>query len=139
MQRPSFLLAFFVAVITAFPVISEEIKGTAATPPYRLLSRPTIGRTQITDTFWAPRIKTSRDVALPYAFDVCGKTGRISNFEKAAGKLEGKFEGIWFNDSDVYKIIQGAAYELAIQHDEKLDKLTDEVIAKIAAAQQADG
>ena len=53
--------------------------------------------------------------------------------------MEGKFEGIWFNDSDVYKVLQGAAYELAIKHDPELDELADATIAKIAAAQQPDG
>ena len=91
------------------------------------------------DDFWAPKIKTCREVTLPYCFETCEKTGRISNFSKAAGLMEGKFEGIWFNDSDVYKVLEGAAYVLATTDDPKLDKLTDEVIAKIAAAQQPDG
>ena len=82
---------------------------------------------------------TSREVTLPYAFEVCESTGRISNFAKAAGWVDGKFEGIWFNDSDVYKVLQAAAYDLGFKRDPELDKLTDDVVTKIAAAQQPDG
>jgi DUF1680 family protein len=53
--------------------------------------------------------------------------------------MDGKFEGIWFNDSDVYKVLQAAAYELGLKRDPELDKLTDDVVTKIAAAQQPDG
>ena len=111
----------------------------SAEPPYRVLMAPGIGEVQMADAFWAPRMKTCREVTLPYAFEVCERTGRIGNFVKAAGRMEGKFEGIWFNDSDVYKVLQGAAYELAVKHDPELDKLADSIIAKIAAAQQPNG
>ena len=66
-------------------------------------------------------------------------TGRISNFAKAAGGSPGKFEGIYFNDSDVYKVIEGAAYSLQIHPDPALDKYLDDLIDTIAAAQQKDG
>ena len=98
-----------------------------------------LAQVQIQDEFWAPRMKTCREITLPYCFNICEQTGRISNFAKAAGQMEGAFEGIWFNDSDVYKVLQGAAYELGLKADPKLDELTDAVIAKIAAAQQPDG
>jgi len=84
-------------------------------------------------------MKTCRETTLPYCFDVCEQTGRIRNFVKASGQMEGEFEGIWFDDSDVYKVLQGAAYELGAGADPKLDEMTDAVIAKIAAAQQPDG
>jgi DUF1680 family protein len=134
-------------VLSALAAGSEELNrfsqcganDASDEPPYRALMAPGIGDVQIADAFWAPRMKTCREVTLPYAFDVCQRTGRISNFVKAAGRMEGKFEGIWFNDSDVYKVLQGAAYQLAVNYDPELDKLTDDVIAKIAAAQQPDG
>jgi len=53
--------------------------------------------------------------------------------------MDGKFEGIWFTDSDVYKVLQAAAYELGFKRDPELDKLTDDVVIKIAVAQQPDG
>jgi DUF1680 family protein len=63
----------------------------------------------IADEFWSPRLQTNREVTVPYNFRKCEETGRIDNFAKAAGLMEGKFEGIFFNDSDVYKVIEGAA------------------------------
>lgn len=91
------------------------------------------------DGFWKPRLDTNRRVSVRYNFDLCEKTGRIRNFA-VAGKLEaGQFEGIYFNDSDVYKVIEGAAYSLATQADAELDAYLDGLIAKIAAAQEPDG
>ena len=79
-----------------------------------------------------------REVAA-HNFKWCEQTGRISNFAKAAGLVKGKFEGIYFNDSDVYKVLEGACYSLADHPDPKLEKIVDDVVAKIAAAQQPDG
>src|SRR5688572_26065235 len=89
--------------------------------------------------FWAPRLETNRTVTVWHNFDQCEKTGRIRNFEKAAGKMQGGHEGLFFNDSDVYKVIEGAAYILATKPDEKLDKYLDDLIATMAAAQRPDG
>ncbi|MFC1634901.1 beta-L-arabinofuranosidase domain-containing protein, partial [Planctomycetota bacterium] len=69
---------------------------------------------RVSDDFWTPRLETNRKVTIPYAFEKCEETGRIRNFEKAAGLMEGKHEGIYFNDSDVYKIMEGAAYSLQV-------------------------
>lgn len=94
---------------------------------------------RVVDEFWAPRLQTNRKVTIPYAFKMCEQTGRIDNFA-VAGKLKpGKFRGIYFNDSDVYKVVEGAAYALAIQPDPALDQYLDELIAQIAAAQEPDG
>jgi len=93
----------------------------------------------IADEFWAPRIETNRKVTVPYDFQKCEETGRIDNFAKAGGLMEGKFEGIYFNDSDLYKVIEGAAYSLKSHPDPELEKYVDGVIEKIAAAQWEDG
>lgn len=93
----------------------------------------------VADEFWAPRIETNRKISIPHAFRKCEETGRISNFAKAGGLMKGKHEGAYFNDSDVYKIIEGAAYALKIHPDPKLEKYVDGVIDKIAAAQWEDG
>ena len=66
------------------------------------------------DEFWAPRLETNRKVTVTYDFEKCEQTGRIDNFAKAGGLMEGEFEGIFFNDSDLYKVIEGAAYSLKI-------------------------
>ncbi len=94
---------------------------------------------QIRDEFWTPRIETNRLRSLPHNFKWCRQTGRLSNFAKAGKLQEGEFEGIYFNDSDVYKVLEGASYSLQAHPDADLEKQTDEVIASIAAAQQANG
>ncbi len=91
------------------------------------------------DTFWAPRLETNRTVTLPHNFRKCEETGRIDNFAKAGGLMPGKFEGIFFNDSDVFKVVEGAAYCLSLHPDPALDACLDDLIAKFAAAQEPDG
>lgn len=93
----------------------------------------------ITDAFWKPKMETVATATI----DACvnytqNKTGRIRNFEKAA-KHSGKHEGIYYDDSDVYKAIEAIAYALKNHPDASLEKNTDEWIDKIAAAQLPDG
>jgi DUF1680 family protein len=93
----------------------------------------------ITDAFWIPRIATNRTATIEANLRQCEVTGRIKNFA-VAGKLEaGKHEGALYNDSDVYKVIEGIAYALSTNRDPDLEKRTDTIIDKIAAAQQPDG
>jgi hypothetical protein len=94
---------------------------------------------RVEDRFWSPRLQTSREVTIPYCFGRCQETGRLANFARAAGLEEGPFQGIYFDDSDVYKVIEGAAYALAARPDPDLDGFLDGLIARIAAAQQPDG
>lgn len=94
---------------------------------------------KISDEFWSPRLETNREVTIPYTFQKSVETGRISNFAKAGGLEEGEFEGIFFNDSDVFKIIEGASYSLQVNFDPELKTYLDGVIDKIAAAQEDDG
>lgn len=94
---------------------------------------------QIADEFWSGRLKTVVEQTLPHCFEQCRQTGRLRNFDKAAGRLKGEFEGYYFNDSDVYKVLEGAAYALMYQRDPQLEAYVDELIARIAAAQDDDG
>ena len=91
------------------------------------------------DAFWLPRLETNRTVTIPYDFAKCEETGRVANFLKAAGKMEGPHQGLMFNDSDVFKVLEGAAYSLHLHPDPELDAYLDDLIAKIAAAQEDDG
>jgi DUF1680 family protein len=93
----------------------------------------------IADDFWSRRLEINRKITIPYAFKQCEATGRIDNFAIAGGLKKGKFCGIHFNDSDVYKVIEGASYALAISRDPELERYVDSVITKIAAAQEKDG
>ncbi len=63
----------------------------------------------------------------------------IENFKIAAGRVEGEFHGMVFQDSDVAKWLEAAAYQLAVKPDPDLEKRTDEVIDLIAEAQLDDG
>jgi uncharacterized protein len=98
-----------------------------------------------TDSFWLPRIEVNRTVTIPFAFGKCEETKRVYNFERAAAALRGeKLEdktppGFPFDDTDVYKVIEGAAYTLSVKPDPKLEAYLDALIAKVAAAQEADG
>jgi len=94
---------------------------------------------KVHEGFWLPRMTTNREVTVRYDFKKCEETGRIANFARAGGLEEGGFQGIFFNDSDVVKIVEGAAYCLALKPDKKLDSYLDDLIAKIAAAQEDDG
>lgn len=89
--------------------------------------------------FWLPRLETNRTVTLPYALAKCEATGRVDNFLKAAGKLDGPHTGLVFNDSDIYKALEGAAYSLSLHPDTELDAYLDGLIAKVADAQEPDG
>ncbi|MGE5295250.1 MAG: glycoside hydrolase family 127 protein, partial [Solirubrobacterales bacterium] len=93
----------------------------------------------VQDGFWTPRLQTNQLVTLPYCFQKCEETGRIRNFEKAAGLRQGKHEGIFFDDSDVYKIMEGAAYSLQVHPDVMLRMYLDKLITIMAAAQWPDG
>jgi len=94
---------------------------------------------RLTDAFWAPRIETNRTVTIPAIFKKCEETGRIDNFAIAGGLLKGEYKGERYNDTDVYKTIEGASYSLMVRPDGALDRYLDGVIAKIAAAQEPDG
>ncbi|MFO0827620.1 MAG: glycoside hydrolase family 127 protein [Phycisphaerales bacterium] len=94
---------------------------------------------KLTDRFWAPRAEAARKVTIPTCFRQCEQTGRIANFDRAAGKDPTPFQGNCYDDSDVYKVIEGAAYSLAQHPDPELDAYLDALIARIAAAQESDG
>jgi DUF1680 family protein len=94
---------------------------------------------KITDGFWAPRLRSHATTTLAVCIDqIENQTGRIRNFECAAADT-GKHSGIYFDDSDVYKALEGIAYTLANNHDAALEGKADEWIDKFAAAQEPDG
>lgn len=95
---------------------------------------------RITDDFWLPAIIRNTEVSIPIAFRQSEETGRIANFEVAGGLKEGSFCSNYpFDDSDVFKIIEGASYSLMIRYDPELDAYLDSLILKISLAQEEDG
>lgn len=94
----------------------------------------------ITDAFWKPRMDAVAQVTIPVCMDQTEiKTPRLRNFEKVARHQGEKHEGIYFDDSDVYKALQAIAYSLRNQPDATIEKRADAWIDKIAAAQLPDG
>lgn len=94
---------------------------------------------KLADQFWLPRIKINHNVTIPASFERCEKTGRVKNFEMAAAK-SGKFCTIYpFDDTDIYKTIEGASFSLSLFPDAKLEVYIDSLIVKIALAQEPDG
>ncbi|MDR3140447.1 MAG: glycoside hydrolase family 127 protein [Tannerellaceae bacterium] len=95
---------------------------------------------KVTDHFWGQRLKASREVTIPLAFGKCEETGRYENFVKAANPSPVyKVEGFSFDDTDVYKTIEGASYSMQTYPDKKLAEYIDSVITIMAAAQEPDG
>lgn len=95
---------------------------------------------QVTDSFWLPIIETNRTVTIPFAFKKCEETGRIANFAVAGKVIPGRFCSKYgFDDSDVYKIIEGAAYTLTTHPDPRLEAYLDSIANLIAKAQEPDG
>ena len=94
----------------------------------------------LNDGFWSPRIEINRTVSIPSAFHECEVNGRFDNFALAAGLIKGEHKGDFsFDDTDPYKVIEGASYSLAVHYDAKLDHYLDSVINIIALAQESDG
>lgn len=136
MRRHNFTIEYkavglLLAGLMASAVVPAEPVATVEPVPFWNV-RPDEG-------FWADRIGASREVTIPHCLMQCEETGRIDNFSIAAGLKEGKHVGAPYNDSDVYKVLEGVIYHLKTHPDPELEKQLDGVIAKIAAAQQADG
>ncbi len=124
--------------VLAVCALSVTVCWGAATPDYPYQPVP-LNQVVIREGFWLPRFETNRLVTVWADFRKSEETGRISNFARAGKLEEGPFRGIPFDDSDVFKIVEGAAYTLATHPDPKLDTYLDGLIAKMAAAQEPDG
>ena len=99
-----------------------------------------IKNVELTDNFWLPAIKTIQQVTVQYAFDKCKREGRMDNFLIAGGKMKGETRGkMPFDDTDLYKIIEGASYSLISAPDKNLEAYLDSVIDIIATGQEKDG
>ncbi len=107
--------------------------------PYALMRSVPINSVALEDGFWEPRLELLRMVTLPSQHRQLEETGRISNFRRASGRVEGEYHGFYFNDSDVYKWLEAVSYALAYSPDEGLRGMAQEVIEEVAAAQREDG
>ncbi|MBR5432552.1 MAG: glycoside hydrolase family 127 protein [Bacteroidales bacterium] len=100
---------------------------------------------EVSDAFWGQRLKASREVTIPLAFRKCEETGRYRNFDEAAQQMHSsenlgfRVAGLPFDDTDVYKTIEGASYLLQTYPDPALEAYIDSVLVIVAAAQEPDG
>jgi len=131
-------IACLVAAYLAFGAACARPSPAPAVSDYPIRPVP-FTRVHVADEFWAPKMETNRAVTVPFALGKNEETGRVDNFRKAAGLMKGPFQGKRYNDSDVYKVMEGAAYTLMLHPDPKLDQSLDELIAVIAKAQEPDG
>lgn len=132
-------------VLAAMAVcINAKTDKTYNVPGYPITPVP-FTSVKVGDGFWGQRIKASREVTIPLAFSKCEESGRYKNFEIAARQLAGentenvKVGGFSFDDTDVYKTIEGASYSLQTYPDKKLVAYIDSVLAIVKTGQESDG
>jgi uncharacterized protein len=99
-----------------------------------------ISDVKVTDNFWLPIIKRVQEKTIEYAIQKCSEEGRFDNFLVAGGVKKGEVRGqMPFDDSDVYKIIEGASNSLISSPDPKLEVLLDSLISIVKIGQEKDG
>ena len=132
----TFLFAAAIILLTSAgntPARQKPVSGYPITPVQ-------FTSVKVSDGFWGQRLKASREVTIPLAFSKCEETGRYENFVKAAHPSEEyKVGGFSFDDTDVYKTIEGASYVLQTYPDKKLEAYIDSVLAIVAGGQEPDG
>jgi hypothetical protein len=123
--------------MTALTITASAAKKSQPLAPIQEVS---FTQVHLDDGFWSPRIEINRTVSIPSAFHECEVNGRFDNFAIAAGLIKGEHRGDFsFDDTDPYKVIEGASYSLAVHYDANLDHYLDSVINIIAQAQEPDG
>ncbi len=126
------------ALVVFLLMLAGAACGPSAPPDYPVAAVP-LARVRLTDGFWRGRADVNRTVTIRHIMVQNEATGRVANFLKAAGKLEGAYEGQRYNDTDVYKVIEAASRALATSPDSMLDQRLDALIAIVGAAQEPDG
>jgi uncharacterized protein len=125
----------------AFSLVSLSLAQTTGYP----ISPVLFTEVKVADSFWSKRLETNRTVSIPHTLQKCVETGRVRNFDIADSVLRGVIEkGTFcsrygFDDSDIYKLLEGIAYSLQTHYDAKLDAQADTLIEKIRRAQEKDG
>lgn len=121
-------------MLTCFSVVAQEKYSDYPIRPVNFT------QVHVNDNFWAPKMDMDVRITIPYVLEKVRETGRVDNFLKAAGKVPvGRITKYPFDDTDVYKLIEGASYSLQIKKDAVLERSLDTLIAIIAAAQEPDG
>ncbi|SHN29733.1 glycoside hydrolase family 127 protein [Chitinophaga sp. CF418] len=129
------LFAFIFAPFAGFSILAQaQLKKDYPIQPVAFT------QVHVTDNFWAPKIRVNADVTIPYTLEQCKRTGRIDNFKRAAHVLPADtMTEYTFDDTDLYKVIEGASYGLQMKKNPELERYLDTLIAIIGAAQEKDG
>jgi DUF1680 family protein len=128
-------IIFFLPILIALSCSKERSKYSDYP-----ISAVSIKNVIIKDNFWLPKIKLVQATTIQYAFDKCDKEGRMENFLVAGGEKKGTVKGkMPFDDTDLYKIIEGASYSLISNPNPELDAYIDSIIAIIKIGQEPDG
>src|ERR1700761_7875985 len=94
----------------------------------------------VNDQFWEPKMEVNANITIPYVLAQCKANGRVDNFLRAAKLLGGdKLSEFPFDDTDIYKVIEGASYAMEVKSNPVLEKYIDTLITIIGAAQEPDG
>ena len=137
MKPRNYFTGLAVLVLLFFTACGETGNGSESDYPIRPVDFTLVS---LQDGFWKTWVERASKTTIPYAFNKCEETGRINNFIFAGGIKEGKFRGAFgFDDSDVYKVMEGAAYSLMLEENPSLEAYLDTLIGYIAAAQEDDG
>ena len=96
----------------------------------------------LNDNFWLPRLQIQKKTLVPFALQKTETA--VENLRRTAAYRKGEKEEkliplALYVSSDLFKVMEGAAYLLTLEKDEKLEKLMDEIIDVIADAQADDG
>ncbi|QES89119.1 glycoside hydrolase family 127 protein [Rhizosphaericola mali] len=121
--------------LCVLPILSKAQKKDYAIQPVVFTN------VNLTDQFWKPKIEVNANVTIPYILKMCREHGRIENFRKAAGldKAGDKLTDFPFDDTDLYKLIEGASYSLQAHYNAELDRQLDTLIDIMGKAQESDG
>ncbi len=132
--------AYGAVCVTEWAAYGEAVEtGDVTYGDYPIANVP-FSSVKLSDTFWSQRIAQNQQVTIPIALKQCYDNGRLDNFKKAAGAMEGYFVGDnTFDDTDIYKIVEGMAYSIQASYSKELDDEMDMLISWIARAQEPDG
>lgn len=137
------LKTLFSVIAAATALNATAASKTTPSSGYPITQVPFTSVKITPSTFWGQRIKAAREVTIPLAFSKCASEGRYENFVRAAHPSSqydvSSFMGFSFDDTDVYKTIEGASYVLQTYPDKKLEAYIDSVLDIVAAAQEPDG
>ncbi len=110
----------------------------ASSSTHAVLHTLSLGAFDLGEGFWLQRQRLNRERSLEHGLAMLETAGNLDNLRNAASG-GAAFRGPVFMDSDVYKWLEAAAWELGRAPDPQLGRRVDEVIAIVAAAQTPDG